>query len=65
MSEFNPGDQVMLKSGGPVMTVESVAGGTVTCMWFEGKSPSQRVVSYSFPEIVLEKYDSGPGVYAI
>jgi uncharacterized protein YodC (DUF2158 family) len=30
----NPGDLVTLKSGGPVMTVDDVAGETVTCVWF-------------------------------
>ena len=34
---FKTGDQVQLKSGGPIMTVEKYAGeNTVTCIWFEG-----------------------------
>ena len=34
-SKFNLGDQVQLKSGGPIMTVEKVTShGTVTCSWF-------------------------------
>jgi uncharacterized protein YodC (DUF2158 family) len=40
-NQFKPGDVVVLKSGGPKMTVESVGnafGGTerVWCVWFEG-----------------------------
>jgi uncharacterized protein YodC (DUF2158 family) len=63
MSNFNPGDQVILKSGGPVMTVETVDGGIVTCIWFDGKSPSQRVVSHKFPNVVLEEYNPGGSIY--
>jgi uncharacterized protein YodC (DUF2158 family) len=65
MSEFNPGDQVQLKSGGPVMTVESAANGSVNCIWFEGKPQAQRVMSHSFPEVVLEKYEPSVGFYTI
>jgi uncharacterized protein YodC (DUF2158 family) len=40
MAEFKPGDLVVLKSGGPVMTVDSVdhlAGGSgIKCVWFAG-----------------------------
>ena len=33
---FEIGNTVSLKSGGPLMTVESVNdGGTVTCIWFQ------------------------------
>lgn len=40
--EFNVGDQVVLKSGGPVMTVTGVEvltlrGGEYRCSWFGGK----------------------------
>ena len=36
---FQPGDLVVLKSGGPVMTVEEVLFGDtkVRCQWFAGK----------------------------
>ena len=39
MNEFQPGNVVCLKSGGPDMTVESVQadqihGTSVTCIWF-------------------------------
>jgi uncharacterized protein YodC (DUF2158 family) len=36
---FKPGDVVRLKSGGPVMTVESIGGmgdpERINCVWFE------------------------------
>ena len=36
MSEtFNVGDTVQLKSGGPYMTIETITGDEVTCVWFE------------------------------
>ncbi len=36
MSEpgFKAGDQVILQSGGPYMTVETVMNGQVSCVWF-------------------------------
>lgn len=39
MNNFVAGDQVRLKSGGPVMTVESSGPGTVTCTWFYDGMP--------------------------
>lgn len=45
MSEgFNPGDTVKLKSGGPIMTVESVGPEAMSnktmvfCTWFDGSN---------------------------
>lgn len=36
MTAFKEGDVVMLKSGGPAMTVvERLPNGQVTCTWFE------------------------------
>ena len=32
---FKVGDQVQLKSGGPVMTVKEISGGeSILCVWF-------------------------------
>jgi len=38
MAEFKAGDLVSLKSGGPIMTVDSVERGfgSVVCVWFAG-----------------------------
>lgn len=33
--DFKEGDTVMLKSGGPRMTVEEVGDGYVACVWFD------------------------------
>jgi len=32
---FDEGDLVQLNSGGPVMSVQAVAGAHATCMWFD------------------------------
>jgi len=37
MSEIASGNQVQLKSGGPVMTVEEVDGSTAHVAWFDGE----------------------------
>jgi uncharacterized protein YodC (DUF2158 family) len=34
MAEWNSGDVVELKSGGPKMTIQTVVGGVVHCQWF-------------------------------
>ena len=33
--QFKPGDVVVLKSGGPHMTVVSLEGGGCNCEWFD------------------------------
>jgi uncharacterized protein YodC (DUF2158 family) len=35
--EFKPGDVVMLKSGGPEMTVTGVKDGKVGAVWYRGR----------------------------
>ena len=38
--KFSPGDVVMLKSGGPAMTIKSIQeDGTITVLWFSGENP--------------------------
>ena len=51
MDEFKPGDVVVLRSGGPSMTVAAVDGPVASCQWFDGKEPKQK----DFLMIVLEK----------
>ena len=50
MNQFKAGDVVVLKSGGPSMTVESVrsdAGGNIriNCMWFDGPKVQRELFS--------------------
>jgi uncharacterized protein YodC (DUF2158 family) len=57
---FKPGDVVRLRSGGPVMTVESigsmVSADSVNCVWFE----KTKQMSGSFAPATLAKYTPGP-----
>ena len=53
---FEAGDTVMLKSGGPVMTVEEVEGTDVYAVWFD-KNQEKRDM---FQKATLRRYD-GPG----
>ncbi len=52
--EFKVGDEVILKSGGPVMTVQEVEDtDTVVCQWFvDGK----KLEYGSFPMASLKRY---------
>ena len=56
---FNVGDIVQLKSGGPLMTVQSVPGGpyidTHPCQWFAGK----KLESGTFPPESLQSANQG------
>jgi uncharacterized protein YodC (DUF2158 family) len=54
--QWKEGDVVQLKSGGPIMTVETVANiqgkTTVFCLWFD---KTQRI-SGTFPPGTLERF---------
>lgn len=49
---FEAGDEVRLKSGGPPMTVESVAGAKVNCAWFVDREAKRD----SFEEAMLKPF---------
>jgi uncharacterized protein YodC (DUF2158 family) len=42
MSDFRPGDSVVLKSGGPAMTVAAVVGDKVICIRIDDKDKAPR-----------------------
>jgi uncharacterized protein YodC (DUF2158 family) len=49
---FKVGDVVKLKSDGPKMTIQSLRGDMVDCVWF---GPDGNVKHSSFPAEALEK----------
>ena len=53
MSDFQPGDVVQLRSGGPLMTVHNLGLGhaDVHCAWVHGAQPGNG----AFPAVVLRK----------
>ncbi|MDQ2079671.1 DUF2158 domain-containing protein [Xanthobacteraceae bacterium Astr-EGSB] len=55
---FEPGDVVMLKSGGPSMTVVSAAEDEITCLWFGDEGELFRE---AIPAIALESVFSAIG----
>lgn len=65
MSEFKKGDVVVLKSGGPKMTVSDVANYSgmsagpqdgVECVWFETVRGSKKSNTQVFDSAVLDHY---------
>lgn len=64
---FNPGDVVRLKSGGPLMSVERVGKesltgeDTVWCTWFESSGHEQILQRGTFAPVVLEPAAKGIG----
>ena len=63
MVKFNKGDQVQLKSGGPIMTIQEIGDFSMNdgikdgakCIWFDGKNPIERVFDMSTIAIFNEK----------
>jgi len=54
MEDFEIGDVVQLRSGGPKMTVHGlVSDGDVVCKWFEGNEVREE----SFPKDTLKKLE--------
>ncbi len=59
-SSFSPGDQVVLKSGGPTMTIQSIENDEAEVVWFDNKKQPQ---SGTYALVVLQKYTpSMPGI---
>jgi uncharacterized protein YodC (DUF2158 family) len=52
--EFEEGDRVRLKSGGPTMTIEGVNDEDLSCVWFDKVGNKQVVQRGSFRPVVLE-----------
>ena len=64
MEEIKAGDQVILKSGGPTLTVRNVGEydsekDCAFCEWFDGTKNKHAV----FALITLKKIDDKPGYY--
>jgi uncharacterized protein YodC (DUF2158 family) len=58
MEDFEIGDVVQLRSGGPKMTVHGlVSDGDVVCQWFE----SNEVHQENFPKEALKKVEQDEG----
>jgi uncharacterized protein YodC (DUF2158 family) len=53
--DFNIGDVVRLKSGGPNMTVDNASGSRIQCVWFETIEGSQICNGQDFDQGTLEK----------
>lgn len=51
-SEFTLGDAVMLKSGGPKLTVISISNAYVGCVWLDGPD----LMAHEFVPETLTKY---------
>ena len=53
VDQFEVGDTVQLKSGGPIMTVEALMGVDIFCTWFDEQKQLQRE---EFDSAVLKKF---------
>ena len=50
--EFEIGDVVMLKSGGPFMTITSISDGIANCLYFTNDNDAE-LCGYEFPTTSL------------
>ena len=61
MGQWKPGDVVVLKSGGPTMTVANVRqDGKVVCEWFDDNKPQGRAFD---PDVLEPPPPPGPATY--
>lgn len=66
--QLKPGDVVKLKSGGPLMTVESIGTAdeaAILCVWSEPVSHRQVIQRGTFSPIVLERGRRRPDPVAL
>ena len=57
---IRPGDTVKLKSGGPVMTIDSIdIVGKFVCHWFEGRA--RKTAEFSPNALILAKPEDSGG----
>ena len=61
--EIKAGDRVMLKSGGPEMTVKEIKGDEAECTWFNDGKLSQE--SFSIASLIKCRKRGGPRVSTI
>ena len=60
MSDIKKGDKVILKSGGPIMTIQNIGDYSMSdgieqgalCVWFDGNKPMEKI----FDIEAIEKY---------
>lgn len=64
MTGIKRGCKVILKSGGPIMTVQHIGDYTMSaavengalCVWFDGSKPMEKVFDIEVLEIYREEY---------
>ena len=53
--QFNPGEIVVLKSGGPKMTYVNDEEGLAVCTWFD--QPGNQKRQEAFPYVALDRWE--------
>ena len=65
-NDLKPGDEVRLKSGGPIMTIAKIfstdEGSKAQCEWFDNNQKPQK---QSFHLHSLESYDGAGGAFSV
>jgi uncharacterized protein YodC (DUF2158 family) len=64
MKEIQKGSKVLLKSGGPVMTVQDIGDYTMSCgidngalcVWFDGNKPMEKIFGIECLELYKNEY---------
>lgn len=58
-AQFKVGDIVELNSGSDVMTVQSIEGDLIECIWFDGQNKRQ---TNKFKAATLKRAESGGSI---